>query len=151
MVSDCVPIPFPAHFNVLGRVWRWLRVTTVMRSGTDFARHCPPGSDPFFRYRYRVHLTKEVQTVDDFMTRDLPAGIDLNDQDGIYDVRFDYLRMTDDTNEFGRVLELYANGSPEDRILINNVMIHLCGYSLPTLVEDASENSPLGGASVVRS
>ncbi len=73
--------------------------------------------------------------MDDFMSRDLPADTDMTDEDGVYSTRFDYLRMTDDTNEFGRVLDRYATARPEERTLINNIMIHLCGYSLPTLVE----------------
>ena len=75
--------------------------------------------------------------MDDFMTRDLPVGTDLEDLDGAYGTRFDYLRMTDDANEFGRVLERYAEAGPEARELMNNVVIHLCGYSLPSLVEGA--------------
>ena len=77
--------------------------------------------------------------MDDFMRRDLPAGTDMEDPDGTHSIRFDYLRITDDTNEFGRVLQLYADGSPEERALINNVMIHLCGYALPTIVEGTGE------------
>ncbi|MEO7666772.1 MAG: hypothetical protein ABIU97_07025 [Dehalococcoidia bacterium] len=75
--------------------------------------------------------------MDDFMTRDLPVGTDFEDLDGAYDTRFDHLRMSDDANEFGRVLQLYAHGNSEERALINNVTIHLCGYSLPSLVEGA--------------
>jgi len=78
--------------------------------------------------------------VDDYTTRDLPDGIDLEDVDGVFAAHFDYLRMTDDTNEFGRVLQEYSRVGPEIREVINNLFISLCGYSLPTLVERAHQN-----------
>ena len=78
---------------------------------------------------------------DDYMTRDLPALTDLEDADGVLAAHFDQSRMTDDVNEFGRVLQGYANASPEVREVMNNLFISLCGYSLPTLVERAQRGA----------
>lgn len=79
--------------------------------------------------------------MDDYMTRDLPNEIDLEDLGRVVDIDFDHLRLTDDTNDFPRILRLYADADANARTVMNDLFISLCGYSLPTLAERAFSKS----------
>ena len=73
--------------------------------------------------------------MDGFLIRDLPLGTDLDDVHGDVSVRFDQLRFSDDVDEFRRILHDYSAAGAESREVMNTLLINLCGYSLPTLVE----------------
>lgn len=47
---------------------------------------------------------------------------------------------TDDENKSERILEKYAGLVPEHRLLVDDLLIDICGYSLPTLELRAHDN-----------
>ena len=73
--------------------------------------------------------------MDEYLIRNLPDGTDMKDAGGALASRFDYLRLTDDVNQFRRILLDYVDADPDVREVMNNLFLNLCGYSLPSLVE----------------
>lgn len=73
----------------------------------------------------------------DFMTRDLPDDADFVDEDGVYGTQFGKLWMADSDYEWPRLLDLYRHADESGRRMINDVLVCLVGYSLPTIVEQA--------------
>lgn len=75
--------------------------------------------------------------MDNFMTRDLPDYTNFEDEDGVYGTQFGKLWISDDGYEWPRLLDLYQHADESGRRIINDVLVCLVGYSLPTIVEQA--------------
>ena len=73
----------------------------------------------------------------DFMTRDLPDDTRFTDQSGLYRTQFAKLWLTDDDDEWSRILEMYRSGGETERRIINDVFVSLVGYTLPSIVDQA--------------
>jgi hypothetical protein len=78
-----------------------------------------------------------MNTEQDFMTRDLPPNTDFDDLEARYGTRFGMLWFSDDAYEWPKLLDFYRHADEGQRETINNVLIYLVGYTLPTLVEQA--------------
>lgn len=74
----------------------------------------------------------------DWWFRDLPH-IDWEEEDGEVGTEFDMLRSSDDDYEWRQIEGLYTDASLTEKQAINQVFIHLCGWSLPTILEKAKE------------
>jgi len=75
------------------------------------------------------------QRPDYWLTRDLPADVDLADEDGVYGTKFGELWTTDTEYEWPKLLDRYQASDKETRAAINQVFVHLIGYTLPSLVD----------------
>lgn len=73
----------------------------------------------------------------DFMTRDLPVYTDFEDEVGAYGTYFGKLWLTDDAYDWPKLLHLYRYADESGRRIINDVLVYLAGYALPTIVEQA--------------
>jgi len=47
--------------------------------------------------------------------------------------------LSDDANQSERLVRLYTDSEPSAKDLIDDVLIIVCGYSLPTLIRKAEE------------
>jgi hypothetical protein len=46
---------------------------------------------------------------------------------------------SDDENDSARLIGTYEAASPEHKAVIDDVLITICGYSMPTLLDHAEE------------
>lgn len=72
---------------------------------------------------------------DYWLIRDLPADVDMRDEDGVYGTKFGELWLTDTEYEWPDLLDLYQSSDEADRTAINLTFVHLIGYTLPSLVD----------------
>jgi len=75
------------------------------------------------------------QRRDYWLIRDLPAGVDMRDEDGVYGTKFGELWLTDTEYEWPDLLDLYQSSDEATRAAINLTFVHLIGYTLPSLVD----------------
>jgi hypothetical protein len=75
------------------------------------------------------------QRKDHWLIRDLPADVDMRDEDGIYGTKFGELWTTDTEYEWPELLDRYQYGDEATRAAINHAFVHLIGYTLPSLVD----------------
>jgi len=75
------------------------------------------------------------QRRDYWLIRDLPAGVDMRDEDGVYGTKFGELWLSDTEYEWPDLLDLYRSSDEADRTAINLTFVHLIGYTLPSLVD----------------
>lgn len=47
--------------------------------------------------------------------------------------------MTDDENDSKKLLCIYQNSSPEERGIMDYVLVCLCGYTMHSVIENAKE------------
>ena len=77
----------------------------------------------------------DEQRRDYWLTRDLPADVDLVDEDAVYGTKFGELWLSDMEYELPKLLDRYQASDKETRAAINHVFVHLIGYTLPSLVD----------------
>ena len=49
--------------------------------------------------------------------------------------------LSDDVNQSKNLILFYHEVEPEDKELIDSVLIFICGYSMPTLIKQAEEET----------
>jgi hypothetical protein len=79
--------------------------------------------------------TPEDHQIDYWLRRDLQPDRDMVDEDGRYGTKFGELWLSDTEYEWPKRLDWYQESDAETRATINNVFVHLIGYTLPSLVD----------------
>ena len=77
----------------------------------------------------------QEQRNDQWLIRDLPAHVDIRDEDGVYGTKFGELWLSDTEYEWPDLLHLYQSSDETTRAAINRTFVHLIGYTLPSLVD----------------
>jgi hypothetical protein len=72
---------------------------------------------------------------DRWLVRDLPADVDLEDNEGRYGSKFHELWTTDVEYEWPTLLSWYQDSDARTRATINLVFVRLVGYTLPSVVD----------------
>ena len=75
---------------------------------------------------------------DYWLRRDLPADVNLADEDARYGTKFGELWWDDTEYEWPKLLDWYQESDKETRTTINYVFLHLVGYTLPSLIDLAN-------------